>query len=162
MNVIDTDLDALFNRLADGIASEADERRLGEMLRTSPEARRAYREFMALHSALHWDYVAGVGQDAMPMMNQPSTLTPARTRAGWVAAFLAGIAVATAAAVAIAVFWPERGTNPEKLPVVAKDEKSDSIAALLVDKVDAEFAKERGPVGVRFGPGEYEIGRAHV
>ena len=157
MNVIDTDLDALFNRLADGIASEADERRLGEMLRTSPEARRAYREFMALHSALHWDYVAGVGQDAMPMMNQPSTLTPARTRAGWVAAFLAGIAVATAAAVAIAVFWPERGTNPEKLPVVAKDEKSDSIAALLVDKVDAEFAKERGPVGVRFGPGEYEL-----
>ena len=153
MNGIDTDLNALFNRLADGIAPEADERRLGEVLRNSPEARRAYREFMALHSALHWDYVAGVGQDAMPMMNQPSTLTPARPRAGWVAAFLAGIA--TAAAVAIAVFWPEHGTDQSR--VVAKNEKTESIAALMVDKVDAEFVKERGPVGVRFGPGEYEL-----
>ncbi len=33
MNVIDTDFESLFNRLADGIASEADERRLGEALR---------------------------------------------------------------------------------------------------------------------------------
>ena len=161
MNVIDTDFESLFNRLADGIASEVDEQRLGEVLRSSPEARRAYREFMALHSALHWDYVVGAAPDATPTPSQPSTLTPSRTRAGWVAAFLAGIAVATAAAVAIAVFWPERGTNSEKSPAVAKDEKkdekSDSIAALLVDKVDAEFAKERGPVGVRFGPGEYEL-----
>ncbi len=157
MSPIDTDLDALFNRLADGIASEADEQRLGEVLRTSPAARRAYREFMALHSALHWDYVAGAAPPPTPTMSQPSTLAPMRTRGGWVAAFLAGIAVATAAAVAIAVFWPERGTNSEKSPAVAKDRKSDSIAALLVDKVDAEFVKERGPVGVRFGPGEYEL-----
>jgi len=157
MTPIDTDLDALFNRLADGIASEADEQHLGEVLRSSPEARRAYREFMALHSALHWDYVAGAAPDATSTASHPSTFTPARVRAGWVAAFLAGIAVATAAAVAIVVFWQERGTNPEKLPAVAKDDKSDSIAALLVDKVDAEFVKERGPVGVRFGPGEYEL-----
>ena len=52
------DLEGLFNRLADGIASEADERLLGDLLRASPEARRAYREFMTLQSALHWDYVA--------------------------------------------------------------------------------------------------------
>ena len=33
MNTIDADLEALFNRLVDGIASEADEQQLGELLR---------------------------------------------------------------------------------------------------------------------------------
>lgn len=155
MSSIDIDLDALFNRLADGIASEADEQHLSEVLRSGSEARRKYRDFMALHSALHWDYVAGAAPPALPVTNPPST--PARSLTGWMAAFLAGIAVATAVAVFFAVFWANRGTNPEIAPPLAKGNKSDVIAALLVDKVDAEFAKERGPVGVRFGAGEYEL-----
>ncbi|MBM3983629.1 MAG: hypothetical protein FJ304_25835 [Planctomycetes bacterium] len=35
--------------------------------------------------------------------------------------------------------------------------KADAVAALLVDGVGAEFAPGRGPDGVRFGPGEYEL-----
>jgi len=50
--------EALFNRLADGVASEGVERRLAEVLRGDSSARKAYREFASLHSALHWDYVA--------------------------------------------------------------------------------------------------------
>ena len=38
MNPLHSDLEALFNRVADGIASEADEQQLGELLRSSPEA----------------------------------------------------------------------------------------------------------------------------
>lgn len=157
MNPIDADLESLFNRVADGIASESDEQLLGQVLRSGPDARRAYREFMALHSALHWDYVAGVAPDATMTVQQSSPLAPPRSREGWVTAFLAGIMVATAAAAVLAVFWSDRWLPSEKSPALAKVEKPDSIAALLVDKVDAEFAKERGPVGVRFGPGEYEL-----
>lgn len=45
----------LFDRVADGIQSEADERELAAALETSAAARREYRAFMELHSALHWD-----------------------------------------------------------------------------------------------------------
>ena len=160
MSAIDVDLEALFNRFADGIASEADEERLGQVLRSSAEARQAYRQFMDLHSALHWDYVAVAGPRASGerrVARGESFLTtnhsPLVTRK---VAFFAGIAVATVAAIAIAVFWQNHSPNSQEKEI-AKDEKSDSIAALLVDKVDAEFGEERGPAGVRFGPGEYEL-----
>ncbi|MSQ96925.1 MAG: hypothetical protein EXR98_20550 [Gemmataceae bacterium] len=58
MILIDADIEAMFNHVADGIATEAEDRRLGELLRASLETRCAYREFMALHSALHCDGVA--------------------------------------------------------------------------------------------------------
>ena len=37
---------ALFNRIADGVQSEDDERQLLELLGRSPEARREFREFI--------------------------------------------------------------------------------------------------------------------
>lgn len=81
MNTIDADVEAVFNRLVDGIASEADEQQLGELLRASPEARRAYRELMSLHSALHWDYGAALSPKAagdqalksLPSISPPAT-----------------------------------------------------------------------------------------
>ncbi|MBM3997426.1 MAG: hypothetical protein FJ303_25265 [Planctomycetes bacterium] len=165
MSAIDADLEALFNRFADGVATEADEERLGQVLRSSAEARQAYRQFMDLHSALHWDYVAVAAPKGTPELSQPSSHSPALGRAPWVAAFLAGIAVATVAAIvvatvstiAIAALWQNRSPNAQEKPEIAKGTKSDSIAALLVDKVDAKFAEERGPAGVRFGPGKYEL-----
>jgi hypothetical protein len=85
----------------------------------------------------------------------PPTKSDSLGRARWAAAFFAGVAVT--AAIAIAVFWQNHSPNSPEKTEIAKDTKSDSIAALLVDKVDAEFAEKRGPVGVRFGPGEYEL-----
>ena len=159
MTTTDSNLEELFNRLADGLASEADECTLAELLRDSPVGRRAYREFMALHSALHWDYVAAAG----PELPQPSTVpAPPRGhswRAGWFAAFGAGVLLASAAAVALFLLRPvppaalEQSASPPKPDAP----KADAIAALLVDGVGAEFATGRAPDGVRFGPGEYEL-----
>ncbi len=164
MNTIDADLEALFNRLVDGIASEADEQHLGELLRSSPEARRAYREFVSLHSTLHWDFVAAlspqVAGDNSPK-SPPAVSLPA-SRFGWMLAFAAGTIVASV----VAFLWPR--TNIDRAPneIVATHQpreiphavpRPDSIAALVVDQVAAEFAEGRAPDGVRIGPGEYEL-----
>lgn len=151
MKPFDKELGALFNRLADGIATEADEERLGHVLRSDPESRRAYREFMSLHAGLHWDYVAAATQREQPAQ------APVRRRAGRVASFFAGVAAATATAIAVALFWPGASRDRRDFGASVPAVNSDAIAALLVDKVDAEFAPHRGPDGVRFGPGEYEL-----
>ena len=84
----------LFSRIADGVQSEDDEQQLLDMLGRSREARREFREFMALHSALQWDYAA-LGPHALPPIAPHGT--PARPR--WlVAAFASGVLVAAVAA----------------------------------------------------------------
>ena len=52
----DNELERVLNELVDGTLTEADEQRLAEILRTDASARRQYRQFMALHADLHWDY----------------------------------------------------------------------------------------------------------
>ncbi len=156
MNPIDADIEDLFNRLADGLASEADEQRLGELLRSSPQARQAYRRFMALHAALHWDYVAAVA----PVT---STLPAKASRWKWVAVFVAG-AIAACLAVAAILFFsgslagkPVTESTAARIGAGDKVSPATAIAALLVDEVSAQFAPDRAPDGVRFGPGEYEL-----
>ena len=105
MNDRNAELEALFNRIADGIASEADEERLGQMLRSSAEARQAYRQFMDLHSALHWDYVAVAGPEIAPERSPSRSSSHVVGRTGWLSAFLAGIGVATVAAIALGSMW---------------------------------------------------------
>ncbi len=155
----DADLEALFNRLADGLSSEEDERRLAELLRSDPGARRAYREFVALHSALHWDYAAAALPEPPPPPAVPSPPPGSSWRAGWFAAFGAGVLLASAVAVAVFVLRPVPPAVPEQASSPPKPEvpKADLVAALLVDGVGAEFAPGRTPDGVRFGPGEYEL-----
>ena len=155
MTTTTADLEELFNRLADGLASEADERTLAELLRGSAEARRAYREFMALHSALHWDYVAA----AMTELPHHQT-SPARSlRSRWITAFGSGVMLAGMVAVALFLLRPIPPAVPEQSASQPKSDfpKADLVAALLVDGVGAEFAPGRAPDGVRFGPGEYEL-----
>ena len=84
----------LFNRIADGVQSEDDAQQLLDLLGRSPEARREFREFMALHSALQWDYAA-LGPHAMP----PVERAHRTARPRWLAtAFASGVLVAAAAA----------------------------------------------------------------
>ena len=84
----------LVNRIADGVQSEGDEQQLLDLLGGNHEARREFREFMALHSALQWDYAA-LGPHAMPPIAPHRK--PARPR--WlVAAFASGVLVAAVAA----------------------------------------------------------------
>lgn len=163
INPMDADMDELFNRLADGLASEADEQRLGDLLRSNPQARQAYRQFMALHAALHWDYIAAVGpaRAATSSVAAPA----AGSRLKWVAVFAAGV-IAACLAVATVMFLvgPRSAdklvTEPSASARNATDDKAPhatAIAALLVDEVAAEFAPGRSPDGVRFGPGDYEL-----
>jgi len=84
----------LFNRIADGVQSEGEEQQLLDLLGHSPEARREFREFMALHSALQWDYAA-LSPHAMP----PSAPDRRAARPRWlVAAFASGVLVAAGTA----------------------------------------------------------------
>ena len=160
------DLEGLFNRLADGIASEADERLLGDLLRASPEARRAYREFMTLHSALHWDYVA----TAAPEPPAPSAPPLSRdgSHIGWVVPFIAGVTMATI--VALGLLQSLRSPIADKTEIPPLTDRRDNevsadpipgdeaaIAALLVDEVGARFADGSSPDGVQFRPGKYEL-----
>ena len=164
------DLEGLFNRLADGIASEADEQLLAELLRVSPQTRQAYREFMTLHSALHWDYVATASPE--PPRQQAPPVSGGDSRKGWLVSFMAGIVVATFAV--LAVLQPFRSTTAEKPETPAVNEQrddirdkedaayqvprsEDAIAALLVDEVGARFADGSSPEGVQFRPGQYEL-----
>lgn len=54
----DDRLESLLNDLADGTLTDEGESRLAEMLRADGGARRRYRQFLALHADLHWDYAA--------------------------------------------------------------------------------------------------------
>ena len=86
----------LFNRCADGVQSEADERELAALLRTSEAARREYRAFMELHAALHWDSSCL----AQPIAPPPSGSDNSFWR--WAAAVMLAVTLAgVAAAVAI-------------------------------------------------------------
>ena len=158
-----TELDAILNRLVDGLADEADERRLGELLRTSVESRQTYREFMLLNSALHWDYVAAVSPPSSSTAVAPAASLPAKaSRVGWFVAFVAGVVVASLVALisrpvlSVPSVVDDTAGKPgdrDEIPVPP----TDALAALLVDEVGAKFAAGRGPDGVRFGPGEYEL-----
>jgi hypothetical protein len=95
----------LFNRCADGLQSEADERDLAALLRTNAAARREYRAFMEIHAALHWD---------SSCLAQPISVPPSgsegRSRR-WAAAVMLAVVVAGAAA-AVAVLHDRRQPDP--------------------------------------------------
>ena len=84
----------LFNRIADGVQSEDDEQQLLDLLGRRPEARREFREFMALHSALQWDYAA-----LSPHAMSPAAQDRRAARPRWlVAAFASGVLLAAGTA----------------------------------------------------------------
>lgn len=185
MNQIGIEREELFNRIVDGLASPEDERSLGKLLQASPEARQAYREFMALHAALHWDYVATALPEPPTQQTSPP-LSAADSRPGLLAAFMVGMIVA--ALIVFAVMQPFLSKDADQPSPRPKDESRvvaggtasqhdgdrskkarpedaqgvephtpDALVALLVDGVGARFAEPLAPDGVRFGPGEYEL-----
>ncbi len=70
MSTTYNELDRVLNELVDGTLTEAEEHRLAEILCTDATARRQYRQFMALHADLHWDYAAAA--ISQPETNQRS------------------------------------------------------------------------------------------
>ncbi|MCU0982757.1 MAG: hypothetical protein MUF25_26650 [Pirellulaceae bacterium] len=73
----DERLESLLNDLADGTLSDEGELQLAGMLRADAAARRQYRQFLALHADLHWDYAAAV-------VSEPEKrIEVRRERPGW-------------------------------------------------------------------------------
>ena len=100
MMAADSELTELFNRIADGTKSEADEAALEVALGESEDNRRAYLDFMALHAALEWEY-------AMAATTRPP-VRPARGGGGMAAAIAFWLSIA-AGAVGLAMLvaaWP--------------------------------------------------------
>jgi hypothetical protein len=111
----------LFNRCADGLQSEADERDLAALLRTNEAARREYRAFMELHSALHWDSSCL----AQPMSSPPPG-NHNRSRS-WAAVVMLAVVVAGAAA-AVAVLYDRRRPDP---PAIAAPQPEAAPLAII-------------------------------
>ena len=115
----------LFNRCADCLQSEADERELAALLRTSEAARREYRAFMELHSSLHWDSSCL----AQPMSSPP--LGSDNSSRNWAAAVMLAVALAGVAA-AVAVLPGRRQPAPpgiaSHLPEAAPQAQADPLA----------------------------------
>jgi len=113
----------LFDRVADGIQTEAEECQLLELLRENAEARRQYRAFMELHSALHWDSTCLAGQAPPEPDAEAGHEVTLRTRwRRWSAGIGAGVFVLAVALVGLAVLPqpPPAPPLPVPLAVVTK------------------------------------------
>lgn len=106
------ELDDLLGLLADGLLDEAGTARLENLLVADPGARRRYRRFMALHSALRWDY-ASVAREQLP-----APLRRSAPRRRW-AALAAAIAATLVAAVALGQ-WSARSALPQPIITVSE------------------------------------------
>lgn len=109
------ELEALLNRLVDAEAPcEADVARLAELLRDNAAARRRYRHFMALHSALTWDYAAAAREASA------ASVQPRFGRGLWIAA--AGVAIL------LALGWLARRASPTAGNLATVESVSGSVS----------------------------------
>ena len=86
-----SDILDLFSRVADGVQTEDDERRLIALLKTDAAAREEFQRVMELHSTLHWMYVtAAIRPQPRRRLAGPSQPTSASGwQKRWIAAALA-------------------------------------------------------------------------
>jgi ferric-dicitrate binding protein FerR (iron transport regulator) len=96
------ELERLFNDLADGLLSDDAEAQLATVLRSDAAARRRYRQFMALHAGLMWDYAAA----AMPAEENAGAQTQRARRSWWRS--VTAIAAAVVLIGALAALWLPR------------------------------------------------------
>jgi ferric-dicitrate binding protein FerR (iron transport regulator) len=96
----DDELERLLHALVEADSPEAAEEcesQLAPILRNDAAARRRYREFMGLHSALMWDYAAAATDrpENVVVMETPRTRAPWRRALQWAAVIaVAGLAAA--------------------------------------------------------------------
>ena len=157
----------LFNRVADGVQSEDDERQLLALLKRDAAACAEFQRLMELHSTLHWLYVAA----AVPPRRRPGAAGGGAGR--WIAAAVVGLALLGAAAGGVGMAMRMSPFEPaaDSLGVVEQARlvvpaaggrvfrSGDSVAA-------GRLAIESGVVGMRLrngvqivleGPGELEL-----
>ncbi|MFN5583780.1 MAG: hypothetical protein ACK5DR_00630, partial [Planctomyces sp.] len=156
-NVLLDELRRLANVMVNGTASAADAARLSTMLRERPELHDAYLDYVDTHASLCWEFR---NQADLSNTNRTAPVAIVTPRRSVVLTWLPWTTAVFATVVAV-VAWLHPGALPRRQPtneaVIGITSARDSIAALLVDEAGAEFAPGRGPDGVRFAPGEYEL-----
>lgn len=96
------DLDLLLSRLIDDQLDEVSTTRLQDVLRADAGARRRYRQVMALHAGLQWDYVAAARDAQVP--SKQWTRVPVRWWVPWFGALVASVLLLVTLAL-----WPSYG-----------------------------------------------------
>jgi ferric-dicitrate binding protein FerR (iron transport regulator) len=93
----------LMTEVLDGDIDDAGRQALNQILNSSAEARREYREMMDLHASLHLEYTGGGAAESMPgrSSNRPAKGHPT-WHLGWAAAAAAAVAL-------LAVLLPKTG-----------------------------------------------------
>jgi len=166
----------LFNRFADGLATADDEQELRTLLAKSSDARRAYREFAALHSSLYWDYAALANRGIPPGGESASGGRSPWPRSRWIAALVFGAVLSgAAAAITVGLMAPgERAiANPAAAPLATVKNTRFLLAAdpmcpiTAGQQIDAgrvrilggavELALRNGVEILLEGPGELEL-----
>lgn len=99
-----TQLLALLAEVLDGTLDDAGREALNEMLRTSPEALRFFREHMELHARLHLDYTAGEVTQFLPGSSVPRSSRSGNLRV---------VTLAAAACIALAAVLLRSPRQPE-------------------------------------------------
>lgn len=173
MNLRD-ELRTLVGRSVSGEWNEADARRLSELLRTNPDAVDEYLGYLDVHGALCWNFRdVGCKSDSTVVARTDESTTSVDSRrvslrlTGWLIGFVTGAVVASVFALLMSwSTWSSR--EPEHRLAHGESDRwrsespRSSVAALLVDAFDAEFAPGNEPDGVRFGAGEFELRRGIV
>jgi hypothetical protein len=128
-------LGELLRRAFDDDLSDEEFETLQASLRESPEARRSYLEYAAVHALLVQSFDAADGTRALASFSRRNELQPARSPAGVARHFwktLIGVSVLSLALLAVG-FWATRRPAdrlPVEQPVVAWLDASDSPRAL--------------------------------
>jgi FecR protein len=105
------ELDVLLSQLVDGLLDDAGSVRLNAVLTGDALARRRYREVMALHAGLHWDYAAAA--------RSREVAVPPTTKRSWWLPLSAGLAAMLLLGVALGLWVPATPANPTLLTAVA-------------------------------------------
>ncbi|QDU59962.1 FecR protein [Planctomycetes bacterium Pan216] len=166
----------LANRMMHGTATNAEAAELSVLLRRDSELRSEYLRYLELHANLCWEFrdAETAGLDPSAGASRAASPAPSNTtrRVSMSSVLLPWTIAVLATIVAMVALWhgsnlPMASVGPEhqERDRGAKDqperdvleEKKPSLAALLVDQAGAEFADDRGPDGVRFRSGDYEL-----
>ncbi len=153
------DLDFLINRYIDGLASEHEVAQLNEILRLDAQSRQMFAEHLNLDSALAESAAGLPGKQAaiehILQLNQQALFSNAIAYSISAASFAIVLSIGT-------WLWLANSTrSPVAAMQVVSDsdssEKSVSSVADFVDEAGAKFATDRGPIGRKFEPGDYEL-----
>jgi hypothetical protein len=160
------DLDFLINRYIDGLASEHEVAQLNEILRSDAKSRQTFAEHLNLDSALA-ECAAGLpGKQAaiedIVQLNQQALFSNA------IAYSITAASIAVV--LSLGTWFGLANSAIRSTTAISAVSNSNSTAtnissiANLVDEAGAKFAKDRGPLGRKFEPGDYElvVGVAHL